>query len=67
MAKWVGIALLSLMTCSFRPSGSAMMVSEVGLDLHDLMFSRSTNPMEIWRKMRPQDFIGAPTIWEIIV
>jgi hypothetical protein len=67
MARWVGIALLNVMIMSIHPAGAAARLAEVDLDLHDLMSSKSTNPIEIWRKMRPQDFIGAPTVWELIV
>lgn len=67
MGKWVGIAILSAMAFSYRPSAKAATIAAVDIQLHDIMFSRSTNPIEIWRKMRPQDFIGAPTVWQLIV
>jgi len=35
--------------------------------LQDFMTLKSPNPIEIWKKMRPQDFVGAPTLWQIIV
>ena len=60
MSKRVRILALGALLFAFQVPAHAF-------QLHDLMSVRGANPIEVWRKMRPQDFIGAPTIWQIIV
>lgn len=36
-------------------------------DFTDPMTIRSEDPIEIWRLLRPQDFVKAPTVWQILV
>jgi hypothetical protein len=60
MKLWVGTLVMgfTLMACS--PSAQAF-------QLQDLLSVKNANPIEVWKKMRPQDFVGAPTIWQLIV
>jgi hypothetical protein len=60
MKKWLGMMVLGIAMMSWQAPAHAF-------QLQDFMSVKTSNPIEIWKKMRPQDFVGAPTIWEIIV
>jgi hypothetical protein len=63
MKKWMGMMVLAMAMTTWMPQAKAF-------ELYNLMSIKSSNPFEVWRKMRPQDFIGAPmhpTLWQIIV
>jgi|GEM_PF-5939319 len=61
MKKWMGMMVMAMAFASWMPKAQAF-------QLHDLMSVKSeANPIEVWKKMRPQDFVGAPTLWQILV
>ena len=61
--KFILAAFMSQSVWALPVSGSAKLVA-VDLDLHSM---QGGDPIETWRRMRPQDFIGAPTAWQAIV
>ena len=60
MKKWAGMMAIGFALMSWQQSAQAF-------QLQDFISVKSANPIEVWRKMRPQDFVGAPTLWQIIV
>jgi hypothetical protein len=60
MKIWVGMMVMGVVFMASSPSAQAF-------QLQDFISVKSVNPIEVWKKMRPQDFVGAPTLWEIIV
>jgi hypothetical protein len=66
MKSWWMLLVAAVVCLNVHSAGASIVVCEVGLDLHDLMTTDSNSPFEVWRKLRPQDFIGAPTVWQVL-
>jgi hypothetical protein len=50
-----------------EPVQTSKPVAFLGIDLYDLLSHQLRDPIVYWRKMRPQDFVNAPTLWQILV
>jgi hypothetical protein len=64
--KRLFMALILIVLFGLNHKINKVAVAALGLDLHDSLSGNPMDPIEYWRKMRPQDFVGAPTIWQVL-
>lgn len=67
--KWLIVGLVALSCLHFEQPARAHAVAGfgLGLDIYEMISIIDQDPIGYWRRMRPQDFINAPTVWQVLV
>ena len=64
----LGLLLLATLAVEIPAQKEAPISNQafLGIDLYDIISIHVKDPVVYWRKMRPQDFVNAPTVWQIL-